>query len=142
MKILRHAAATWDGPVPTGSGTMTLGRGGQTLPFSLHSRTAEGDGTNPEELLGAAHAGCFSMALSSLIEEAGHAPVSVRTQATVTLEQGAGGFTISSVALTTRGDVPGLDADAFAGLAEQAKATCPVSKLFAGAQITLDAALD
>lgn len=141
MKILRHAAASWDGPVPTGSGTMTLGRDGQTLPFSLHSRTADGGGTNPEELLGAAHAGCFSMALSSLIEEAGAQPVSVRTQATVTLEQGDGGFTISSVALTTRGDVPGLDADAFAALAEQAKATCPVSKLFAGAQISLDAAL-
>ena len=140
MKILRHASATWSGPVPTGTGTMQLGRAGAELPFSLRSRTEDGvTGTNPEELVGAAHAGCFSMSLSNLVEEAGLDPVAIRTSAEVTLEQGDTGFTISRVDLVTRGEVPGLDDAGFKALAEKAKATCPVSKLYAAAQITLDA---
>ena len=143
MKILRHASATWSGTVPTGTGSMQLGRAGAELPFSLRSRTEDGvPGTNPEELVGAAHAGCFSMSLSNLVEEAGLDPVEISTRATVTLEQGERGVTIRRVDLVTRGRVPGLDDAGFAALAEQAKTTCPVSKLYASAQITLDAALE
>jgi osmotically inducible protein OsmC len=119
---------------------MQLGRAGTELAFSLRSRTEDGvTGTNPEELVGAAHAGCFSMSLSNLVEEAGLDPVAIRTSAKVTLEQGADGFTISRVDLVTRGEVPGLDDAGFRALAEKAKATCPVSKLYAAAEITLDA---
>lgn len=121
---------------------MRLGRAGVEMPFSLKSRVEDVNGTNPEELLGAAHAGCFSMALSSLLEEAGHQVRSVNTDATVTLEESGGSFSISKVALRTRGDVDGMTADEFAALADEAKATCPVSKLFASAEITLSATLE
>lgn len=142
MKILRHAFASWSGPVAQGSGLMRLGRAGAELPFSLKSRVEDGTGTNPEELLGAAHAGCFSMSLSSLLDDAGHQGHSVSTDATVTMEEVDGSFSISTVALRTRGDVDDMTADEFAALAEQAKATCPVSRLFASAEITLTATLD
>jgi len=142
LKILRHAFASWSGPVAQGSGLMRLGRAGAEMPFSLKSRVADVNGTNPEELLGAAHAGCFSMALSSLLEEAGHQVRSVNTDATVTLEESGGSYSISKVALRTRGDVDGMTADEFAALADEAKATCPVSKLFASAEITLSATLE
>lgn len=121
---------------------MRLGRAGAEMPFSLKSRVEDVNGTNPEELLGAAHAGCFSMALSSLLEEAGHQVRSVNTDATVTLEESGGSYSISKVALRTRGDVDGVTADEFAALADEAKATCPVSKLFASAEITLSATLE
>lgn len=142
MKILRHAFASWSGPVERGSGMMRLGRAGAQLPFSLKSRVEDVPGTNPEELLGAAHAGCFSMSLSNLLEGAGHEFRSVETDATVTLEEVGGSFTISKINLRTRGDVDGMTADEFAALADQAKATCPVSKLFAAAEITMTATLD
>lgn len=141
MKILRHASAIWSGPVPSGTGTMTLGRDGQTIPFSLKSRTEDGAGTNPEELIGAAHAGCFSMALTSLIEEAGKAPGEVTTTAKVTLEQKPDGFWITEVNLVTRGSNQSLTNDEFVELALRAKVTCPISKLYSSAVITLDAAL-
>lgn len=121
---------------------MRLGRAGVEMPFSLKSRVEDVNGTNPEELLGAAHAGCFSMALSSLLEEAGHQVRSVNTDATVTLAESGGSYSISKVALRTRGDVDGMTADEFAALADEAKATCPVSKLFASAEITLSATLE
>lgn len=142
MKILRHAFASWSGPVAQGSGLMRLGRAGAKLPFSLKSRVEDGNGTNPEELLGAAHAGCFSMSLSSLLEDAGYQVHAVGTDATVTMEEVGGRFSITRVALRTRGDVDDVTADQFAALAEQAKATCPVSRLFASAEITLTATLD
>ena len=141
MKILRHASAIWNGPVPTGNGTMTLGRNGQTIPFSLKSRTEDGAGTNPEELIGAAHAGCFSMSLSSLIEDTGKIPGEVTTTAKVTLEQKADGFWITEVHLVTRGSNQSLTNEEFVELAVKAKSTCPVSKLYSSAVITLDAAL-
>jgi osmotically inducible protein OsmC len=141
VKILRHARAIWSGPVPSGTGTMTLGRNGQTIPFSLKSRIEDGAGTNPEELIGAAHAGCFSMALTSLIEETGKAPGEVTTTAKVTLEQKPDGFWITEVNLVTRGSNQSLTNDEFVELALKAKATCPVSKLYSSAVITLDAAL-
>lgn len=142
MKILRHAFASWSGSVAQGSGLMRLGRAGAELPFSLKSRVEDTTGTNPEELLGAAHAGCFSMALSSLLDDAGHQNHVVSTDATVTMEEAGGSFSISRVALRTRGEVEGLTAEEFTAVAEQAKVTCPVSKLFASAEITMTATLD
>ena len=120
---------------------MTLGRNGQTIPFSLKSRTEDGAGTNPEELIGAAHAGCFSMSLSSLIEDTGKIPGEVTTTAKVTLEQKADGFWITEVHLVTRGSNQSLTNEEFVELAVKAKSTCPVSKLYSSAVITLDAAL-
>lgn len=138
-----HAKARWNGSLPTGVGTMQLGRSGPTIGYSLTARVEEEAGTNPEQMLGAAHAGCFSMALGNLIEETGidMTDVSVETSAIVHLESKPDGFWITTVDLTTRGTVPGMDEATFVELAEKAKATCPVSKLFASADITLDAAL-
>ena len=140
MKILRHASAIWSGPVPTGTGSMTLGRS-TTIPFSPKSRTEENAGTNPEEMLGAAHAGCFSMALTSILEDAGFSVGSIETSAKVTLEQKSDGFWITEIHLVTRGSNQSCSNDEFVAFAERAKNTCPVSKLFASATITLDAAL-
>jgi osmotically inducible protein OsmC len=120
---------------------MTLGRDGQVIPFSLKSRTEDNAGTNPEELIGAAHAGCFSMALTSLIEESGKPVGEVSTSAKVTLEQKPDGFWITEVHLVTRGSNQSLSNDEFVELANKAKQTCPVSKLYSSATITLDAAL-
>jgi osmotically inducible protein OsmC len=141
MKILRHAFASWSGAVEQGSGRMRLGRNGAEMPFSLKSRVEDGSGTNPEELLGAAHAGCFSMSLSSLLEDAGYKVHAVSTDATVTMEETGGRFSITRVALRTRGEVDDVTADEFVALAEQAKVTCPVSRLFASAEITMTASL-
>lgn len=122
---------------------MQLGRSGPTIGYNLTARVEEEAGTNPEQMLGAAHAGCFSMALGNLIEETGidMAGVTIDTSAVVHLEAKPDGFWITTVDLTTRGTVPGMDEATFTALAEKAKATCPVSKLFASADITLDAAL-
>ena len=141
MKIIRHARATWSGPVPSGTGSMVLGRDGLVIPFSLKSRTEDGMGTNPEELIGAAHAGCFSMALTSLIEDAGKPVGEIETSARVTLEQRDDGFWISEVHLITQGRNQSLTEAEFKDFATKAKLTCPVSKLYATAVITLDAAL-
>ena len=141
MKILRHASAKWSGPVPTGTGTMTFGRGGLSIPFSLKSRTEDGMGTNPEELIGAALAGCFSMHLTSLIEDANKPVGEIETSARVSLEQRDGGFSITEVQLVTRGSNQSISNEEFIELANEAKRTCPVSKLYSSAVITLDAAL-
>ena len=141
MKILRFASATWSGPVPTGSGVMNLGRGGLEIPFSLKSRVEDGYGTNPEELIGAAHAGCFSMSLTNLIEESGNPVGEITTSARVTLEERSDGFWISEVHLITRGMNQVITNEEFVALATRAKETCPVSKLYSSAAITLDAAL-
>ncbi len=141
MKILRHASAKWSGPVPTGTGVMTLGRDGLAIPFSLKTRTEDGMGTNPEELIGAALAGCFSMHLTSLIEDAKKPVGEIETSARVILEQRDGGFCISEVHLITRGSNQSMSNDEFIDLADEAKRTCPVSKLYSSALITLEAAL-
>ena len=141
MKVLKHASAIWNGTVPAGTGSMKLGRAGEVLEFSLKSRVEDVPMTNPEELIGAAHAGCFSMALSSLIEEAGKVPGTVETSAKVTLEQRADGFWISEINLISRGSNQDLTNEEFVALAEKAKLTCPVSKLYSSATITLAAAL-
>jgi osmotically inducible protein OsmC len=138
-----HARAHWSGSLPTGTGTLQLGRTGPTIPFNLTARVEEEAGTNPEQMLGAAHAGCFSMSLGNLIEETGAdmSAVQVETSAVVHLESTDNGFAITAVDLTTRGTVPGMSAEQFQELAERAKNTCPVSKLFNSASITLDAEL-
>lgn len=138
----RKADATWEGDLQNGSGEMSVESGAFSGAFSFHSRFEDGEATNPEELIGAAHAGCFSMALSNMLAEAGHTADRVETAADVTLEMlEDGGPTITKIHLTTVGDVPGLDADGFQDFAEKAKAGCPVSKALAGPEITLDATL-
>jgi osmotically inducible protein OsmC len=138
---VRTASAKWNGSLQEGEGTMALGSGAYEGPFSFRSRFQDGDGTNPEELIGAAHAGCFSMALSAVLGEGGHTPDSIETSAKVTFDTGEGGPKISRIDLTTRGRVPGLDEAGFKEAAENAKANCPVSRALTGVEITLDAAL-
>jgi lipoyl-dependent peroxiredoxin len=137
----RTASARWEGGLRDGSGTMRLGSGAFEGAYSFSSRFEDGTGTNPEELLGAAHAGCFSMALSLGLEQAGHPPTSVETTAEVHLGKGDGGFEISRIDLHCTAAVPGIDAATFEAQAATAKAGCPVSKALAGVDITLDAQL-
>ncbi len=137
----RRSTAVWKGDLRDGQGTMKLGSGAFEGSYSFASRFKEGAGTNPEELLAAAHAGCFSMALAAMLAEAGHVPESIETSAEVTVEKGEGGFAITRSALSTRAMVPGIDEETFAELANRAKAGCPVSRALAGVQITLDAGL-
>ena len=137
----RRSEAVWEGDLKQGKGTMKLGSGAYQGSYSFMSRFEDGAGTNPEELIAAAHAGCFSMALSHALSEAGHPPRRVQTSASVHLTKSAGGFSISKIDLETEGDVPGIDAAEFQRQAETAKANCPVSKVLAGAEITLQAKL-
>jgi lipoyl-dependent peroxiredoxin len=133
--------AEWKGDLRNGSGTFTAGDSIQGE-YSFKSRFEDGPGANPEQLIAAAHASCFSMALSNGLAEAGTPVDSVKTDATVTLRVVDGAPTITSVALTTVGVVPGVDNDAFKAAAEDAKKNCPVSKALAGGpEITLDASL-
>ena len=137
----RTASARWAGSLRDGAGTMRLGSGAYEGQYSFSSRFEEGTGTNPEELIGAAHAGCFSMALSLILEQAGFVPTSVETTATVHLERADSGFEISRVVLDCTATVPGLADAAFQALAITAKAGCAVSKALAGVEIELDARL-
>lgn len=137
----RISSAEWQGDLKGGAGTLSLGSGAYTGSYSFVSRFEDGEGTNPEELLAAAHAGCFSMALSNMLAQDGTPATSVRTEASVTLEQVDGAPTITTVLLTTVGTVPGIDEATFLAKAEAAKQGCPVSKLFTGATIELDATL-
>jgi lipoyl-dependent peroxiredoxin len=137
----RSATARWEGGLQQGKGVMRFGGGAFEGQYSFSSRFEEGTGTNPEELIGAAHAGCFSMALSGGLERAGHTPNSIETTARVHLERGESGFRISRIELSTTADVPGIDAAAFDEQAEAAKANCPVSQALAGVDIALDARL-
>ena len=138
----RSADATWEGNLPDGHGTMRMESGSYEGAYSYRSRFEEGDGTNPEELIAAAHAGCYSMALSNVLAEEGHDPESVDTTAEVTLRMLEDGPAITKIHLTTDAHVPGLDDDTFQELAAAAKDGCPVSKALAGAEITLDATLE
>jgi osmotically inducible protein OsmC len=134
-------SAEWKGDLRSGSGTFTAGDGiaGE---YSFKSRFEDGPGANPEQLIAAAHASCFSMALSNGLAEAGTPVESIKTDAVVTLRIVDGAPTITSVALTTVGVVPGVDNDAFAAAAQDAKQNCPVSKALAGVpEITLEASL-
>lgn len=135
------AQAKWEGTLKKGQGKMKVGSGAFEGAYSFATRFEGGKGTNPEELIGAAHAGCFSMALSLLLEQAGHPPRTIETSAEVTLGQVEGGFAITGIRLKTTADVPGMDAKAFQEQAQAAKEGCPVSKALAGTRIELEAAL-
>jgi len=137
----RTSSAEWQGNLKDGAGTMRLGSGAYEGSYSFVSRFESGTGTNPEELIAAAHAGCFSMALSNALAQAGHTATSVKTSATVHLDKGAEGFGIAKIDLETVGEVPGIDEAEFLKYAEGAKANCPVSKALAAVEITLTARL-
>jgi lipoyl-dependent peroxiredoxin len=137
----RKANAEWNGDLKSGKGRVALGSGAWEGQYSFGSRFEEGTGTNPEELIGAAHAGCFSMALANMLASAGHKADSVKTQARVHLEMGQGGPSISKIDLVTEAVVPGISKDEFQKHANAAKTGCPVSKVLAAAEITLEATL-
>src|ERR1700736_3751959 len=124
----RNGTAEWHGNLESGSGTVTVGDGVFEGAYSYESRFEEGEGTNPEQLIAAAHAACFTMALSNALSTNGHPPDSVRTTARVQLRNVDGAPTLTRIDLDTVGTVPGVDEQAFHGYAEQAKAQCPVSR--------------
>lgn len=137
MKFSRKASANWQGSGKDGKGSVTTQSTVlDNTPYSFKTRFEDGKGTNPEELIGAAHAGCFTMQLSFLLSEAGHVPDDLKTSAKVNFEDGA----ISSIELTLEGKVPSIDADTFAELAQKAKEICPISKLL-NTEITLTTTL-
>jgi osmotically inducible protein OsmC len=128
----RNGSAEWKGDLKGGSGTVRVGEGVFEGPYSFASRFEEGEGTNPEELLAAAHSGCFAMALSLIIGEEGHTPESLRARAKVQLRNIDGVPTIARIDLEVEGSVPGINEDAFRSYAEKAKAGCVVSRALAG----------
>lgn len=134
----RTSSAEWQGTLKEGAGTMKLASGAYEGPYTFASRFESGPGTNPEELIGAAHAGCYSMFLSALLSNAGFIPTRIATTATVHLGAGP---TITLIELHTQAEVPGLEAEAFAEFAQSAKEKCPVSKALAGPEIQLQAEL-
>ncbi|MHB1347232.1 MAG: OsmC family protein [Candidatus Humimicrobiaceae bacterium] len=139
---VRKAKAVWEGNLLNGKGTVEVESGLFKGSYSFLSRFEEGKGTNPEELLGAAHAACYSMALSSLLEKNGFKPVKISTQSSVHIEKTDGGFSITKIILNTQGKVPGIDEKTFIGFAGEAKISCPVSKALASTNIELIAALE
>ena len=138
----RKAEAKWEGKLKEGRGMVKLGSGAFEGQYSFKSRFEQGPGTNPEELIGAALAGCFSMALSLLLEKDGYNPQQIETQARVSIEQKGEGFAITHIALDTRARVPEMPATDFKEKAETAKNNCPVSKALTGTQISLTATLE
>src|SRR5271157_2700556 len=138
---VRSSSAEWKGSLKEGGGSMKLGSGAFEGSYSFASRFETGKGTNPEELIAAAHAGCYSMALSAGLSKAGFTPTRVHTTAKVHLEPVEGGFGITKIELLTEAQIPGINNDAFQQQAEAAKKGCPVSKALAGTQITLEAKL-
>lgn len=136
---IRNAEASWNGNLKNGTGRMKFGSGAFEGAFSYKSRFEEGKGTNPEELIGAAHAGCYSMALSAALAKADLDPKSVHTEARVTLDPEKG---ITTIKLNVKGDVPGADQETFQKYAKDAKENCPVSKALKGVDIKLNAELN
>ena len=142
--ITRTAEAQWSGSLSDGKGSIKVESGAFEGPYSFESRFEEGQhgaATNPEELLGAAHAGCFTMAVSNELAKAGHPPEQAHTTAKVHIKKVSGGFEIPRIDLVLRADVPGISDGEFQKIAEGAKQNCPLSKVLATAEITLDAAL-
>lgn len=135
---MRESSAVWYGSLDEGKGKMRLGSGAYEGEFTKASRFEEGPGTNPEELLGAAHAGCFSMFLSAILSEAGHVPTNIATTAKVHLGAGP---RIRLIELSTVGEVPGIDANTFAEFAEKSKKGCPVSLALASVEIKMTSRL-
>jgi len=138
----KKAKAIWNGDLKTGEGKASLESGLFDGPYTFASRFEDGEGTNPEELIAAAHAGCYSMALSNELAKAGHNPKSVDTQAVVTLDTVDGAPTITTIKLISEATVPGLDNEEFQQIAAATKEACPVSRVLAGAEIHLDATLN
>ena len=139
---VRKADAEWTGSLREGRGELVLESGAFRGPYTFKSRFEDGKETNPEELLGAAHAACFTMALTALLARQQLAPTKIHTTASVHIEQVPGGFSIPRIDLQTRATIPGIDAEKFAALAADAKQNCPVSKVLAAAEISLDAKLE
>jgi osmotically inducible protein OsmC len=135
---IRESSAIWKGNLAKGKGTVRLGSGAYEGAYTFASRFEEGPGTNPEELVGAAHAGCFSMFLASLLSKAGHVPTSISTTDRVHLGDGP---RITLIELSTVGDVPGIDEKTFNEIAEEAKKGCPVSQALAAVDVSLTAKL-
>jgi len=141
MKMVRRGSAVWQGGLKDGKGMVSTQSGAlKDYPYGFAARFEDKPGTNPEELIGAAHAGCFAMALSLILGEAGFTAEKMEASAKVTLEQVEGGFAITTINLTLKAKIPGIDQANFEKLTNMAKAGCPVSKLF-NAAITLDASL-
>jgi osmotically inducible protein OsmC len=138
---VRSASAVWEGDLARGKGFVEVGSGHFKGEYSVPSRFENGPGTNPEELIGAAHAGCFSMALSGILGRAGFKPRSIATQAKVHIEKVGDGFQITKIELHTKGVIPDIDASTFQKHANEAKTGCPVSKALTGTTITLQAEL-
>jgi osmotically inducible protein OsmC len=139
---IRSATARWEGNLTEGSGTVKTGKGGMQGNYSFKSRFEEGEGTNPEELIAAAHSGCFSMAFSKGLADAGFTPTSVETVAKVHMDKTDAGFGVTRIELESVGDVPGIDEATFQKIAEGAKENCPISRLLSpGAAISLSAKL-
>ncbi len=137
------SSAVWNGKLQTGNGTMNVGEGAWKGSFSAKSRFEGGTGTSPEELIAAAHAGCFSMAFAHALAEEGFDPQQVETKAEASIEKGDAGFSITKIHLTTKGKIKGIENDQFQKIANEAKENCPVSKaLKQGVTITLDASLE
>ncbi len=139
--IERTADARWDGNFARGKGQVRLGSGALDAEYSFGTRFGGEQGTNPEELIGGAHAACFNMALSVMLSEARTPPAHLQTRARVAIEKEESGFRITRIHLDTEGEVPGIDAVAFRRFAEDAKANCPVSRALSGVEITLEATL-
>jgi len=137
----RTAQAHWQGAVKEGAGQIEVPQADFSKKLSFASRFEDGSGTNPEELLGAAHAGCYSMALSLMLGEAGYTPEQIQTRADVTIEAQNGGFAITKIKLDASAKIPGIDEATFQEKAQAAKEGCPVSKALAGVSIELDAKL-
>ena len=141
FRVTRSASASWQGTVSGGAGRLALASGAFEGPYSLRARVEGVERTtNPEELVAAAEAGCFTMSLANLLEEAGHPARSVQTTAKATLEQVESGFDITRIALATAAEVPGLDSASFARIAAEAK-NCTISRALRGVEITLEATL-
>jgi osmotically inducible protein OsmC len=139
---IRKSDAAWTGGLKDGGGQVLLGSGAFEGAFSAGSRFEDAAGTNPEELIAAAHAGCFSMALGGLLEESGHQATRIQTRAEVKLEKQDAGFAITGITLRTRGQVPGIDEATFREQATKAKDNCPVSKALLGTAIEVEASLE
>ena len=138
----RKSKAVWRGGLKEGNGAVELGSGLFKGQYSFQSRFESGPGTNPEELIGAAHAACFSMALAANLERAGYSPDEINTSASVSIEKTRDGFAITTIELDTQGRVPDIDDDEFLKQAEIAKNACPVSQVLKGAKISLKARLE
>jgi osmotically inducible protein OsmC len=139
---IRTATARWEGTLTEGAGTMRTGGGGLEANYSFKSRFEDGEGSNPEELIGAAHSGCFSMALSKALTDAGFPPTAISTTALVHLDKTDAGMTVTRIDLDAVGEVPNIEAAEFNKIAESAKDNCPISRLLSpGADITLSARL-